>query len=442
MKKISLSIVALSAICSLMYGNDGSSSDVQVKEGISSFSKKNYEKSYDLFNDAVTKYPQNPQVFYYYGRSALETKRYDEAIEAFEKVLILDPSHTRTRLELARAYFEAGQLDEAQRLLKKAQEDPSVPEKVKENIANLLQAISMKKQEAIVNGFLIVGLGWDSNVNSDIGEDTFNLPLFNIDVTGNKEQHDYFNNNMVGINYIKDFGAEGGWVFKANAIALNTNYMQYVNKNLGGFVLTAGPAYYGKDYEIYFPLTYTKILQGAVPYVQNYSAGVRWTKQFDKTLMLSLGYRYAKTLYQEPGNDKDTAQNNFTLNLNKQLSEKWALGFASRYATSDATRAQLATEGNVANTELEGVINATYSVTSSIDLTAGVLLKKTNYKEDDVFFNSKREDTYRNFMFSSLYKIDKVQSLRGDVGVIKSLSSHAPYEYDKTTVGLQYIRSF
>lgn len=426
----------------MVYGGDDPLADAQVKEGISSFSKKNYERSYELFNEAIRKYPQNPQLFYYYGRSALETKRYDEAIEAFEKVLILDPSHTRTKLELARAYYESGQLDEAQRLLKEAKEDPNMPQKVRDNVEGLLQVISMKKQEAIVNGFLIVGLGWDSNVNSDIGDDTFYIPRLNINVTGNKEQHDYLNNNMLGINYIKDFGDEGNWVFKSNAVLLNTNYMQYVDKNLAGVVLTAGPSFYGSDYELYFPLSYTKIVQGAVPYVQNYSVGVRWTKKFDKTLMLSLGYKYAKTLYQESNNDKDTAQSSFTLNLNKQLSEKWALGFATKYATSSATRPKIATEGNVANTELEGMLNATYSITDTIDLSTGVQLKRTNYKEDDIFFGSKREDTYRNFMFSSLYKIDRVQSLRGDVGLIKSDSTHPPYEYDKTTVSLQYIRTF
>ncbi|MFP4333216.1 MAG: tetratricopeptide repeat protein, partial [Campylobacterales bacterium] len=264
--KVKFKFIAVSLIASTLLYAETPNNDKQVQEAIDNYRNKQFSKSYNLFNEAISRYGQNPQLFFYYGRSALETKRYEQAIEAFEKVLILNPSHTRTKLELARAYYEIGQYDEAKRLLESAQSDPALPAKVKKSVKNLLTNISMKKKESIINGFAMIGVNYDSNVYADTGETELGIPMLP-GFIGGREKEDYYNSNIIGVNHIKDIGEVGSWVWKSNGILLNNNYRRYTDKNLFGIVLTTGPSYFGKDYELYFPFSVSKIWQGGSSYV-------------------------------------------------------------------------------------------------------------------------------------------------------------------------------
>ncbi|MFP4487054.1 MAG: tetratricopeptide repeat protein [Campylobacterales bacterium] len=441
--KVKFKFIAVSLIASTLLYAETPNNDKQVQEAIDNYRNKQFSKSYNLFNEAISRYGQNPQLFFYYGRSALETKRYEQAIEAFEKVLILNPSHTRTKLELARAYYEIGQYDEAKRLLESAQSDPALPAKVKKSVKNLLTNISMKKKESIINGFAMIGVNYDSNVYADTGETEFGVPLLNINVTGNKERGDYYNSNIIGVNHIKDIGEVGSWVWKSNGILLNNNYKQYTDKNLFGIVLTTGPSYFGKDYELYFPFSVSKIWQGGSSYVNDISQGARWTRKVDETFTFSAGYKFSKVSYaQEQNNDKDYVQNAFTLSATKFFTPKWNIALGAKLASSKGTRLQPATEGNTGNSEKEGSINTTYQVTDSLSFTAGALFRNLSYNEVDVFFGNTREDNYQSYSLSTLYSLSDSSSIKASVSDIQNHSNHGPYDYDKRTAGVNYILTF
>jgi hypothetical protein len=436
-KLILLSLVA----SSLLYGQTPNE-DPEVKEALEDYSQKNYEESYNLFNQAVTRYNENPQIFFYYGRSALETKRYEKAIAAFEKVLILQPSHTRTKLELARAYYEIGQYDEAKRLLISAKEDPNLPPNVKKSVDNLLQTIAMKNKEAVINGFLMIGLNYDSNVYADTGETQFGVPLFNINVTGNKQKGDYYNSNILGVNHIKDIGDVGSWVWKSTGLVLNNNYRRYTDKNLFGLGITTGPSYFGKDYELYFPFSATKIWQGGDQYVNDISQGARWTRKVDSTFIFSAGYKYSRVFYENPNSHQDYKEHAFTLSATKFFTPKWNVALGAKLSDSKGTRLQVATEGNTGDSETEGSINTTYQATDKLSFTAGALFRNQNYHEIDVFFGNTREDRYQSYSLSSLYSITKSSSIKASVADIQNNSNHGPYDYDKTVAGINYIMTF
>lgn len=440
--KVGFKFIAVSLIASTLLYAETQGTDKAVQEAIDSYRNKEFNKSYNLFNEAISRYGQNPQLFFYYGRSALETKRYEDAIEAFEKVLILDPSHTRTKLELARAYYEIGQYDESKRLLKSAKEDPTLPPKVKKSVNNLLTNISMKKKESIINGFAMIGVNYDSNVYADTGETEFGVPLLNIQVTGNKEKDDYYNSNIIGVNHIKDIGEVGSWVWKSNGILLNNNYRRYTDKNLFGIVLTTGPSYFGKDYELYFPFSASKIWQSGVSYVTDFSQGARWTRKVDKTFTFSAGYKYSGILYAEQNKDKDYRQHAFNMSATKFFTPKWNIALGAKLATSKGTNLEKATEGNTGSNNKEGSINTTYQVTDNLSFTVGALFRNTSYKEIDVFFGNIREDNYQSYSLSTLYSLNETSSIKASVADIQNHSNHGPYDYDKRTAGINYILTF
>jgi len=79
-----------------------------------------------LLQDAVKKDPKNVNAWIELGNLMMDTKRYNEAIEAYTKALELDPKNVNVRVDLGTCYRYAGKSDLAVREYKKALEyDPN-----------------------------------------------------------------------------------------------------------------------------------------------------------------------------------------------------------------------------------------------------------------------------------------------------------------------------
>lgn len=86
-------------------------------EAQKSYNAGEFQKAYEMFETLSEESPANAEINFLLGRSALELKQYDNAAIAFERVLMMNPSHTRTHLELARLYYETSQLELAMKEL-------------------------------------------------------------------------------------------------------------------------------------------------------------------------------------------------------------------------------------------------------------------------------------------------------------------------------------
>ncbi len=114
-----------------------------------------------------------PAYDYLFGVAALDSGRPAEAIAAFQRVLARDPGAASARLELGRAYFEAGDRAAARRhfaaLL--ARQPPPAIRAVAEDY---LRAIDQPAARASGwNGGYEFGTGIDSNANAATGDDSF-----------------------------------------------------------------------------------------------------------------------------------------------------------------------------------------------------------------------------------------------------------------------------
>ena len=166
-----------------------------------------------------------PLFDFYYGLAAVEQDELSEAVFALERALIARPGFDRARLELARAYFLQGDDRRARRAFETVQaHDP--PAAVDARIERYLRAIRRRadRYETTVSGYLEIGAGHDSNVNSATADETVEIePLFGVDeVTlddGSREQSDWFTRAegrarvsspvAPDVNLIADVGARG-----------------------------------------------------------------------------------------------------------------------------------------------------------------------------------------------------------------------------------------
>jgi hypothetical protein len=137
-----------------------------------------YADAYDLASEHVGAHAGDPRFDFYYGIAAVETDRLNEGIFALERVLIAQPGSDRARLELARAYFLQGDDRRARRefLTVQAHEPPA---DVDAQIERYLLAIQRRadQYETTFSGYVELGGGYDSNVNSATAEESVDTIL-------------------------------------------------------------------------------------------------------------------------------------------------------------------------------------------------------------------------------------------------------------------------
>ncbi len=107
----------------------------------------------------------NVEFDYLLGVAALDSGKIDEAIIAFERVLQVDPKNAGARMDLARAYFNAGSMDLAQaNFLELKASNPPATALIA--IDKYLVAIRERRAQAanVFSAWGETGLGYDSNI--------------------------------------------------------------------------------------------------------------------------------------------------------------------------------------------------------------------------------------------------------------------------------------
>lgn len=107
---------------------------------------------------------------YLLGIAALDSGKPDKATLAFERVLAVDPDFAGARLDMARAYYQLGDLPRAKTEFETVMEQ-SPPEAAKATIRKYLEAIAAHEEakRTHLSGYVEGTVGRDSNVNTGTG---------------------------------------------------------------------------------------------------------------------------------------------------------------------------------------------------------------------------------------------------------------------------------
>jgi len=111
------------------------------------------------------------------GRASLGVGQNTRAIFALERVLALEPSNTKARAEIARAYLLVGEADNARKELATI-EQQGVPSDVSQSFDRYLAALKRLdgNEKATLNAYAELLAGYDSNVNLGPNRDSVLIP--------------------------------------------------------------------------------------------------------------------------------------------------------------------------------------------------------------------------------------------------------------------------
>src|SRR4051812_7406103 len=164
--------------------------------------QKQAKQAYDLLLPQESARAGDPEFDYLLGVAALDSGNLERAVFALERVLAVQPNNHLARAEIARAYLAMGERDSARREFETVRRQP-IPEDAKATIDRYLSAIAASDVTQ-VTGFVELGVGYDTNVNSATANSQIAVPvlggtIFDLD-RNSKRRSDTFAALSGGLN--------------------------------------------------------------------------------------------------------------------------------------------------------------------------------------------------------------------------------------------------
>lgn len=151
--------------------------DEVVRQAQALVDKGQPQAAYDLLKPMEEARAGDPVFDYTYGLSALDSGRPLEAVFALERAIDAATENGPARAELARAYLTLGDTDEAKGEFDKLKE-MDLPSDVERTIDSYISSIDQyhDKSRLRYRPYVKMGLGYDTNVNSETDENVIAVP--------------------------------------------------------------------------------------------------------------------------------------------------------------------------------------------------------------------------------------------------------------------------
>ena len=386
------------------------------------------QSAYDLLSPHEVELAGNPYYDYLLGIAALDSGRFSEAIFSLRRSLAVQPQFSGARMELARAYFEAGNSSLARPLFVGLL-DENPPPGVRDVLNQYISAIDRlpPTPQSRFSGYVEVFAGNDSNANGSTSNQQFlgfTLSPLNL------ETESPFYEIGAGFNWVVPRSSRFSWIVNARAGHRANNDAPFVDSTLvsgfagtswrrGGFFGRAGIESYwaardGEQNEVYGGL--------------DLLFGKRLNDQWDLTLGLRGG-----THNFDPALDVlDVDRFLYTLGLSYRFASLARLSLEAIGGTDSERN----TGSPYGNSKAGGRLSLSAPMGNSALLTASVGSLTSDY--DGLFFGGQREDT----QLTSILQIEFRDVLADGLSFIPRVryvdnESDIPlYEYDRTEIGL------
>ncbi len=163
-------LAALLAACSA-----SAFSDELTDRARSLLTQRQAKQAYELLLPQESSRAGDPEYDYLLGIAALDAGEYERAVFALERVLAVQPDNHLARAEIARAYLALGEADTAKREFEAVRRQP-IPADARATIDKFLSAIAATEITQVA-GYIELGAGYDTNVNSATGSTQIALPI-------------------------------------------------------------------------------------------------------------------------------------------------------------------------------------------------------------------------------------------------------------------------
>lgn len=153
--------------------------DAILEQAKELLARKDPKAAYVLLEPLEPQRAGDPEYDFLLGISAIDAGHATRSVFALERVLAMQPNNAQARAEIARAYYVLGETRASKQEFETVQK-MDIPPEASATIQRFLAAIDQlaASDRPQVTGYLELGGGYDSNVNSATGAGTVAVPGF------------------------------------------------------------------------------------------------------------------------------------------------------------------------------------------------------------------------------------------------------------------------
>lgn len=361
--------------------------------------RRQYKQAFTLASRLVESHEGDAKFDFQYGLAAVETGHYDEALFAFERLVLIYPHQPRYRLELARTHFYLRNLKrsalEFNKILKQ-----NPPEPVQRNVKIFLEKIVELNRMVEPRFLFTVDLagGFDTNINSATSEKE--LPkeelAFPVDIVLNDESRETSSSywsTLVNFGYLTPLSKTTSYDIRA--VYSKRSNTEVATFDLDTMMLEMGYGFYTGAIKWRGAGRYQAVNLEGEPFLNTASGIGQATWLMKSGANLNFGFNYGLSSYDSnPNGDMAVQQFNLTYNApvkkhnwffsfifgsdtaeesTNKFSAKSYQGFTYYSSTFLGQRASRYWMVNVMSSEYDAINTALYSkLRKDTVLTAGV----------------------------------------------------------------------
>lgn len=360
----------------------------------------------------------NPILHLIWADSANELKYQNEAMSAYERVLILQEDNVKARKSLLKLYKETSRDKLALSMIKEFKHQFSEED---------LKSVS----QSSIKSSISIDSGYDSNININPGGeilDNYYGSTGNIDTISTTFIR--FNSD---ISYTDSLFDSENFYFKTGLNIYHQHNFEDSYYNISLAKIELGGGYVDNDYNFYLPISYTRINYLDRDLLEQYSFSPRANIFLAKDLMLTVNSDYTKRSYIE---DYDKNRDDVIMSLGTALYYRFDKNFLFGGLKYENISEDLTTPAKFIDRDTFAMYaGVNYSIN---DWLIGKLTYKVRFSEyEDVIESGKtRDDTFYQLNLKLSHHYSKDIELYISDEYIQNDSNYIPAEYDKNIIML------
>jgi tetratricopeptide (TPR) repeat protein len=404
--------------------------------------RKDATAAYELLLPLEPQRAGDPEFDYLLGIASLDAGDRERAIFALERVLAVQPGNLQARAEIARAYYELGEKDTAQREFESVR-GGDLPPQVRTAVDRYLSAIATSRTTRF-NAYLEIAAGHDSNVNAATAQSQVAVPFFGGALfqlaPGALELEDSFAALNAGLSFGHDLSAQ--WSLVGGA-----SYYGKYNRDITLFDMASWDAALGlrwaKDAN-----AITLVAQGQTysvddrRYRDSLGGTLQWQHNLSQASQVSLFLQHAALSYPDPTQEiRDAHRTIAGAGVAHAFGGEYApVVFASVYGGEE--REDNETVPHLGHKPLGLRLGAQTAVAVQTILFGTLAFEQRKYNGDDPLFLTRRDDRQIDATIGVNYTFAPKWSLRPQATYTENSSNIEIYSYKRTVAQIGLRRDF